>query len=199
VGHTIFARRPALQRKEFIVTAKRGFATLVATVAFALAGVSSGVAANNSNQTGLVNVSAGDVNLLNNVNLAVAANVAANACGINVPIAILATQVATGGQDVVCTIGTDPNAMPITITQSQNGAPALPPGGNNSNQSGLVNVSLGDVNLLNNLNAAIGANIGINVCGLNIPVAVLAQQLAAGTQTVNCTTSEGPITIQQAQ
>jgi hypothetical protein len=173
---------------------KHGFAAFAAAVAIALVGVSSGVAANNSNQTGLVNVSVGDVNLLNNVNLGVGANVAANACGINVPIAILATQVISGAQDYTCTSA----AGPLTITQSQNGAPALPPGGNNSNQSGLVNVSLGDVNVLNNLNAAIGANIAINVCGVNVPVAVLAQQLAAGTTTVTCDTSSGPITIQQA-
>ena len=177
-----------------LVTTKHGFAAFAAAVAVALVGVSSGVAANNSNQTGLVNVSAGNVDLLNNVNLGVAANVAANACGVNVPIAILATQVVTGAQDFTCTSA----AGPISITQSQNGAPALPPGGNNSNQSGLVNVSLGDVNILNNLNAAIGANIAVNVCAVNIPVAVLAQQLAAGTQTVTCDTSAGPIEISQA-
>ncbi len=176
------------------MTTKHGFAAFAAAVVVALVGVSSGVAANNSNQTGLVNVSAGDVSLLNNVNLGVGANVAANACGINVPIAVLATQVIAGGQDFTCTGTTGP----ITITQSQNGAPALPPGGNNSNQSGLVNVSLGDVNILNNLNAGIGANIALNVCAVNIPVAVLAQQLATGTNMVTCDTSAGPITIQQA-
>ena len=178
------------------MTAKRVCAALVATIAVALAGVSSGIAANNSNQTGLVNVSAGDVNLLNNVNLAVAANVAANACGVAVPVAVLATQVIAGGQTVDCTaLG---GSGPLTITQSQNGAPTLPTGGNSSNQSGLVNVSLGNVNILNNLNAAIGANIAANVCGVTIPVAVLAQQLAAGTTSVTCDTTAGPILIQQA-
>jgi hypothetical protein len=38
---------------------------------------------NNSQQNGLVNVSTGDVALLNNVNLGVAANVIANVCGGN--------------------------------------------------------------------------------------------------------------------
>src|SRR3954452_2385560 len=110
----------------------------------AVVGVSPAVAAgNNSNQTGLVNVSLGDVNLLNNVNLAVAANVAATVCGVNVPVAVLAQQVIAGGQNTICNTA----AGPLTVTQSQNGPPATPPnaGGNNSNQSGLVNVSLGDV------------------------------------------------------
>ena len=60
----------------------------------AVVGVSPAVAAgNNSNQTGLVNVSLGDVALLNNVNLAVAANLAATVCGVTVPVAVLAHQV----------------------------------------------------------------------------------------------------------
>jgi hypothetical protein len=178
------------------VNGKRACAALVACLAVALAGVSSGVAANNSNQTGLVNVSLGDVNLLNNVNLGVAANVVANACGVNIPVAVLSTQVISGAQEFTCRSA----AGPINVTQSQNGAPTGTPnaGGNNSNQSGLVNVSVGDVNLLNNLNAAIGANIAINVCGVNVPVAVLAQQLAAGSTVVTCDSSAGPVTIQPA-
>src|SRR5690349_11819462 len=94
---------------------------------------------NNSRQTGLVNVSTGDVNLLNNVNLAVAANVIANVCNVTVPVAVLATQVVAGSGDTFCT-GT---ANPITITQATPGANAAPTGGNNSRQAGLVNVSLG--------------------------------------------------------
>ena len=59
------------------------------------------------NQDGLVNVMIGDVNILNDANIGVAANVAANVCGVNVgPVAVLATQVdRSGGQRTVCTIG----------------------------------------------------------------------------------------------
>src|SRR5213592_4085618 len=64
-------------------------------------------AASAQQQDGLVNVMIGDVNILNNANIGVAANVAANVCGVNVgPVAILATQVdRSGGQRTVCTIG----------------------------------------------------------------------------------------------
>src|SRR5215212_1106994 len=53
--------------------------------------------ANNSQQNGLVNVSTGDVALLNNVNLAVAANVIATVCDVTVPVAVLAQQVVADG------------------------------------------------------------------------------------------------------
>ena len=58
------------------------------------------------NQDGLVNVMIGDVNILNDANIGVAANVAANVCGVNVgPVAVLATVVdRTGGQRTVCTV-----------------------------------------------------------------------------------------------
>jgi len=44
--------------------------------------------ANNSQQNGLVNVSTGDIDLLNNVNLAVAANVIATVCDVDVVLAV---------------------------------------------------------------------------------------------------------------
>ena len=81
-------------------------ATLMATMLIALAGVGAtatpAVAANQSQQ-GLVNVQVGDIttgDILsnNNVNVAVAANVAATVCGTTVPVAVLAQQVfRTGG------------------------------------------------------------------------------------------------------
>jgi len=167
-------------------------------MSFVGVGVVSATAANNSSQTGLVNLSLGDVNLLNNANLAVAANIAATVCGVNVPVALLAQQVIAGGQSTIC----DTAAGPLTVTQSQNGPPVTPPnaGGNNSNQSGLVNVSLGDVNVLNNANLAVAANVAATVCGVNIPVAVLADQLIAGGGiTTVCDTATGPLNVQQAQ
>src|SRR5687768_16840348 len=53
--------------------------------------------ANNSQQNGLVNVSTGDIDLLNNVNLAVAANVIATVCDVDVVLAVLAEQVFADG------------------------------------------------------------------------------------------------------
>jgi hypothetical protein len=148
---------------------------------------------NNSRQTGLVNVSTGDVALLNNVNLAVAANVIANVCNVTIPVAVLATQVVAGAGDTFCS-GT---ANPITITQSTPGSNAAPAGGNNSRQAGLVNVSLGDVNILNDVNAAIAANVLVNACNVTVPIAVLAVQGVFQGTPAGCTTTAGPISITQ--
>jgi len=150
--------------------------------------------ANTSRQGGLVNVSTGDVALLNNVNLAVAANVIATVCDVTIPVAVLATQVFAEGGATFCT-GT---AAPITIDQAVPGANPVPNGGNNSRQSGLINVSLGDVAILNNVNAAIAANVLVTACDLTIPVAILAAQ-AVGDAPAGCTTTAGPIVIDQSQ
>jgi hypothetical protein len=55
-------------------------------------------------QDGLVNVVVGDVTILEDVAVGIAAAVAANICGVKVgPVAILATQVdQTGNERVVC-------------------------------------------------------------------------------------------------
>jgi hypothetical protein len=60
-------------------------------------------------QNGLVNVEIGDVTILEDVRVGVAAGIAANVCGVKVgPVAILATQVdASGGSEVVCTADAD--------------------------------------------------------------------------------------------
>jgi hypothetical protein len=150
--------------------------------------------ANNSRQTGLVNVSTGTVALLNNVNLAVAANVIANVCGVTVPVAVLATQVIGTSGATFCQ-GT---ADPITITQSTPGQNAAPTGGNNSRQAGLINVSLGDVAILNNVNAAIAANVLVNACNLTVAAAVLAVQGVGETGQTVCTTAAGPVNIVQS-
>lgn len=148
---------------------------------------------NNSRQVGLVNVSAGDVALLNNVNLAVAANVIANLCGITVPVAVLAQQVITDGSETFCTI----NNQPITVDQSGGNQPIGLGGGNNSSQAGLVNVSLGNVAILNNVNAAIAANVLVSACGLTVPAAILAVQTVGVVTTTVCTIAAGPINIIQ--
>jgi hypothetical protein len=151
--------------------------------------------ANNSQQGGLVNVSTGDVALLNNVNIAVAANVIATVCDVAVPVAVLAQQVFVDGGATFC----EGTAAPITIDQGtpgQNPAPAG--GGNNSNQQGLINVSLGDVDILNNVNVGIAANVLVTACDLTIPVAILAAQ-AVGDAPAGCSTDAGQIVIDQAQ
>jgi hypothetical protein len=169
---------------------------VLVTAITALAGASTAVGQNNSNQTGLVNISLGDVNLLNDVNLAVAANVAATVCNVAVPVAVLANQVIANNGTFTC----DTSAGPLTVDQAQNGPPTTQPGagGNNSHQNGLVNVSLGDVNILNNVNAAVAANIAVTACNLAIPVAVLATQIIDIGGTYSCNTSSGPLSVTQA-
>jgi hypothetical protein len=152
---------------------------------------------NDSRQFGLVNVSTGDIELLNNVNLAVAANVIATVCDVTIPVAVLATQV-VGTDGVTECEGT---TTPITIEQALPGEnrPSGPDGGNNSRQAGLVNVSLGDVEILNNVNAAIAANVLVTVCDLTVPVAILAVQAVGDAGQTFCNTEAGAIRIDQAQ
>ena len=176
---------------------KKPAVALCMVASLALAGVSSSVAANNSNQRGLVNVSTGDVALLNGVNLAVAANVIATVCDVTVPVAVLAQQVVANGGATYCQ-GT---AAPIDITQTQpgGGGGGAPAGGNNSNQTGLINVSLGDVSILNNANIGVVANVLVTACDVTVPVAILAAQAVGDTGTTVCTTAAGPITLTQSQ
>jgi hypothetical protein len=169
---------------------------VLVTAMTTLVGVSPAAAQNNSHQTGLVNVSLGDVNLLNDVNLAVAANVAATVCNVAVPVAVLAQQVIANDGTFTC----NTVAGPLMVDQSQNGPPTTTPGagGNNSTQNGLVNVSLGDVNILNNVNAAVAANVAVTACNLAIPVAVLATQIIDNGGTYSCDTTSGPLSVTQA-
>src|SRR5437868_5166971 len=94
--------------------AKKSVAAVVCAAIVAVVGVAPGAAANNSNQTGLVNVSLGNVTLLNDVNLAVAANVAATACNIAVPVAVLADQIINNGGTCSC----NTSSGPLSITQA---------------------------------------------------------------------------------
>jgi hypothetical protein len=69
-------------------------------------------------QEGLVNVNVGDVTVLENVAVGVAANVIAQVCGVQVgQIAVLATQVMRTGQqsDTVCEGTVGPQTGGITI------------------------------------------------------------------------------------
>jgi hypothetical protein len=78
----------------------------VLSSAILLAGVAAPTASAQE-QDGLVNVMIGDISILNDANIGVAANVAANICGVRVgPVAILATQVdRSGEQRTVCGTG----------------------------------------------------------------------------------------------
>ena len=155
------------------------------------------MAQNNSRQVGLVNVSAGDVDLLNGVNLAVAANVIATVCGVTIPVAVLAAQIVADGSETFCETATGP----ITIEQSQPGDGGGTPnvGGNNSRQTGLVNVSLGDVAILNNVNIAAAVNLLITVRDVTVTVAILAVQAVGDFGKTTCESTAGPILIEQAQ
>jgi hypothetical protein len=64
-------------------------------------------AANNAQQDGLINLAVGDVNVLNDANIGVVAQVAANVCGVNVgPVAVLGRAVdRSGATTTVCTTG----------------------------------------------------------------------------------------------
>jgi hypothetical protein len=94
---------------------KRFFATLSATamMAFAVAGPAG---AQPVEQDGLVNVAIGDIEILNDANIGVAAQVAANVCGVKVgPVAVLGTAVdRSGDARTVCTT----EEGPIRITQN---------------------------------------------------------------------------------
>ena len=61
-------------------------------------------------QDGLVNVAIGDITILEDVNIGIAAQVVANVCGLKVgPVAVLGTAVdRSGDTDTVCTGGTGP-------------------------------------------------------------------------------------------
>jgi hypothetical protein len=64
-------------------------------------------------------------------------------------------------------------------------------------QDGLVNVAVGDVNVLNNVDIGVAAQLAAQVCGVKVgPVAVLGKAVdrSGETQTV-CESDQGPVTI----
>jgi hypothetical protein len=83
------------------------------TLAFGIAGAPAAQA----QQEGLVNVNVGDVTILENVGVGVAANVAANICGVAVNAAVLAEQVVRNNAPFgVCETGPQNARVPVTIT-----------------------------------------------------------------------------------
>ena len=97
-----------------MITVKRAFATLSTTALLAVG--AAGPASAQTQQDGLVNVAVGDVTILQDVNVGVAAQVAANVCGVKVgPVVVLATQVdTTGAERTVCTTG----GQAVRLTQN---------------------------------------------------------------------------------
>jgi hypothetical protein len=76
---------------------------------------------------------------------------------------------------------------------------AAAPAAAQAQQDGLVNVAIGDVNVLNDANIGIAAQVAANVCGVKVgPVAVLGRAVdASGVTATVCTTDQGPVTISQ--
>lgn len=70
---------------------------------------------------------------------------------------------------------------------------------NNSQQGGLVNVSVGDVSVLNGAHIGIAANVAATICGISVgPVAALAANTnQTGTTHTVCNTASGPVTLSQ--
>jgi hypothetical protein len=96
-------------------SAKLSIATLF-TGTVLLAGSVGPASAVTQDQDGLVNVAIGDISILNDARIGVAAQVAATICGVKVgPVAVLGTAVdASGDMETVCT--TDQG--PVTISQN---------------------------------------------------------------------------------
>ncbi len=96
------------------MTRFRKLAASLSVSAVLLAGAAAPAAA--QDQDGLVNVFIGEVAILNDANVGVAAQVAANVCGVKVgPVAVLGRAVdRSGDTETVCT--TDQG--PVTIRQN---------------------------------------------------------------------------------
>jgi hypothetical protein len=181
---------------------KKRVAAVLAVVALGVGAAGAPAASaqpQNVNQEGLVNVNVGDVTILENVGVGVAANVAANICGVQVNAAVLAQQVVVNdAAPVICETGAQSAPVDLTIT---NPDPGGPPGGGpqNVDQSGLVNVNVGDVTILRNVAVGVAANVAANVCGVQANVALLAAQevVNTGDPATICMTGEqdAPVTI----
>jgi hypothetical protein len=161
-------------------------------------GVSSATAQNNSRQAGLVNVSTGDIALLNNVNVAVAANILLTLCDVTAAVAVLSLQQLADTGTTTC----ESAVGDITIDQDRpGGGPGdnILGGGNNSQQTGLINVSTGDIAILNNVNLAVAANLLVTACDLTVGAAILAVQHVADGGTTTCKSKVGDIILTQGQ
>jgi hypothetical protein len=76
---------------------------------------------------------------------------------------------------------------------------AAPASAATQNQDGLVNVAVGDIDVLNDARIGLVAQVAAQVCGLKVgPVAVLGRAVdRSGTTSTVCTVSGAPVTISQ--
>jgi hypothetical protein len=90
---------------QVLTRTKRTCATLF-SAALLYAGIAAPTASAQANQDGLINVAIGDITI-QDINIGVAAQVAANVCGLKVgPVAVLGRAVdRSGNTRTVCTIG----------------------------------------------------------------------------------------------
>ena len=97
------------------MTRVRKLAASISVSAVMLAGAVAPAGAQ-TNQDGLVNVAIGDVSILNNADIGVAAQVAAQICGVKVgPVAVLGRAVdRSGDTETVC----ETDQGPVTIQQN---------------------------------------------------------------------------------
>ncbi|MBT2520737.1 hypothetical protein [Arthrobacter sp. ISL-28] len=70
---------------------------------------------------------------------------------------------------------------------------------NTTINDGLVNVTVGDVTILEDVNVAVAADVTAQICGVDLgPVAVLGEAVdATGTKSVVCLDNDGPIAVTQ--
>jgi hypothetical protein len=66
-------------------------------------------------------------------------------------------------------------------------------------QDGLVNVAVGDVTILEDVNVAVAAQVAAAICGVKVgPVAVLGRAVDRSGETENiCPSANGPVDIEQ--
>ena len=76
---------------------------------------------------------------------------------------------------------------------------AATPAAAQPNQDGLINVAVGDVTILEDVNIGVAAQVAANLCGLKVgPVAVLGTAVdRSGAPATVCTTDQGPVTLEQ--
>ena len=96
------------------MTLRKKAAGLATAITLAV-GMTAAPVAHGQQQQGLVNVNVGDVTILQDVGIGVAANVAANICGVQVNAAVIAEQVVRNQEPLaVCEIGDQDAAVTIT-------------------------------------------------------------------------------------
>ena len=66
-------------------------------------------------------------------------------------------------------------------------------------QDGLINVNVGDVTILEDVNVGVAAQVAAQICGVKVgPVAVLGRAVdRSGTTDTVCTSDQGPVRLVQ--